>query len=76
MTIGQAPLCLRCKWYKIPGPGGDLTCRAYPERIPLSIIQGQSHIEPLKGDNGFQYKALEGRDLSRRLRDLKNYTRA
>ena len=75
MTIGKAPICLTCKWFKIPGIGQDLTCRAFPDGISNSIILGQSHIEPIKGDNGFQYKALEGKNLSKRRKELSNYTR-
>jgi len=75
MTIGAAPLCLLCEWYKIPGTGENLTCKAFPEKIPNSIIMGRSHIEPIKGDNGLQYKELEGKEYRKRIKDLKRYTR-
>ena len=44
--------CLLCKHYT-----GILTCVAYPEKIPVAILQGEhDHTKPFPGDNGIQFE--------------------
>ena len=74
MTIGPAPICLSCKHFIIPETSEGLTCKAFPDKIPRPIILGnKSHIEPIDGDNGFQFKALEGKELKARQKALRNW---
>lgn len=35
----------------------DLTCKAFPNRIPIEILKGKhDHRTPFEGDNGIQYE--------------------
>ncbi len=46
------PVCLTCRFWN-----GDLTCKAFPERIPDVIIDGNNdHSESVKGDHGLLYE--------------------
>ena len=57
--IGAAPVCLGCKHFHREAKEG-LTCDAFPEGIPDSILQGDSdHREPVEGDHGIQFEPLE-----------------
>jgi hypothetical protein len=46
------PACHTCKWWY-----GDLTCAAFPERIPDEIIYTavNDHKKPVEGDHDIQY---------------------
>ena len=56
----QPAFCLVCKHltsFKM------MTCKAFPEEIPLEVWKGiERHDEPIEGDNGFQYE-LRDRDV-------------
>lgn len=61
MTRGGAPICFLCRhrdeW---EADGIGVTCRAFPDGIPDSIlVEGGNHFDPVKGDNGIQFEALE-----------------
>ena len=44
--------CYSCKHYN-----KDLTCKAFPDRIPIEILKGKhDHRTPFKGDRGIQYE--------------------
>ena len=44
--------CYSCKHYN-----KDLTCKAFPKRIPIEILRGEhDHRTPFKGDGGIQYE--------------------
>ena len=44
--------CYSCKHYN-----KDLTCKAFPNRIPIEILRGKhDHRTPFEGDNGIQYE--------------------
>ncbi len=58
---GPAPICYFCRhradWSE---PGVGLTCAAFPDGIPTSIIvEGNNHFDPIKGDHGIQFEAIE-----------------
>lgn len=55
MTIGQEPICLTCKHYRLYDPD-KFSCKAFPEGIPDKIVFGEiSHRENVPGDNGLKY---------------------
>ena len=44
--------CYSCKHYN-----KDLTCKAFPNRIPIEILRGKhEHRTPFEGDRGIQYE--------------------
>ena len=44
--------CSSCKHYN-----KDLTCKAFPDRIPIEILDGEhDHRTPFDGDGGIQYE--------------------
>ena len=44
--------CYSCKHYN-----KDLTCKAFPNRIPIEILRGKhDHRAPFEGDRGIQYE--------------------
>ena len=44
--------CSSCKHYN-----KDLTCKAFPNRIPIEILRGEhDHRTPFEGDRGIQYE--------------------
>ena len=49
--------CGLCKNYK-----KDLKCKAFPNRIPQDILEGQDHTEPFKGDKGIRFEPIEDTD--------------
>jgi hypothetical protein len=52
MTSIMPPDCLKCVHYI-----DELTCVAFPERIPNDILYSKvKHTKPYKGDNGIQFK--------------------
>lgn len=56
--IGDPPLCLNCKNFN--KTVDDFTCSAYPEGIPMAIIQSSAdHRLPLSGDNGIHYDPID-----------------
>jgi len=61
--IGPAPICLQCKHYN-----NDLTCKAFPNGILDEIIMdGNDHLEPIKGDNGIQFEqADDSKEISKK----------
>jgi hypothetical protein len=51
-------ICNRCKHYRPLAPGA--TCDAFPNGIPDSILDGEEdHKEPIRGDNGIQFKPIK-----------------
>lgn len=57
MTIGDAPICVKCDRYH-KNDKSDFKCDAYPDGIPFEIIKGEiDHHAPYKGDRGLQFKA-------------------
>ena len=77
MTQAPTPICYRCQYFKVPPlKTKGLTCRAFPDGIPEDIIlTGTSHIDPLPGDNGFQYKELTGNKLKKRQKAIREWIR-
>lgn len=58
MTTLLAPMCYSC--VHLGSATDKLTCAAFPEGIPLAILEGQAdHRYPVEGDNGivFEQKA-------------------
>jgi hypothetical protein len=56
MTIGEAPDCIKCHYYN-QEEGKAFTCKAFPKRIPESILGGIKHTEVIKGQQGdYVYK--------------------
>lgn len=54
----QSSQCLECTHYQ-----GDVTCDAFPDRIPEEIMTGlHDHREPYSGDNGIQFEATNEED--------------
>ena len=56
------PLCMACRHLRKTGTLSGLgwTCDAFPEGIPVTVVQGiDSHLEPLEGDNGVQFEPEE-----------------
>ena len=48
-------LCLECKHLR-----DTLTCAAFPERIPVAILDGRAdHHHPYPGDHGIQFAPKE-----------------
>ena len=51
----QSDQCIFCRHYH-----ADLTCDAFPERIPIEIITGEhDHREPYPGDHGIQFEPID-----------------
>lgn len=58
--IGPPPVCVRCVHYR-GGSEAGLTCAAFPEGIPQSvIIEGNDHREPIVGDHGIRFAPRPG----------------
>ena len=56
MQLPETAPCIICKWLTAL-PAGEVTCKAFPKRIPKEIIYGlNDHKKPFKGDNGIQFK--------------------
>lgn len=37
----------------------DLTCDAFPKRIPSALLDRREHGTPYEGDNGIRYEPIE-----------------
>lgn len=60
MTTGPLPICFLCRHRNDWAAAGELTCAAFPDGIPDSIlVEGGNHFDPIKGDHGIQFEALE-----------------
>jgi len=58
--IGGSPVCLECKHFHADRDKPGLTCDAFPEGIPDSIlIQGNDHKSPVAGDHGIRFEPEE-----------------
>ena len=52
--------CYECKNFYGKIKGMDkVSCKAFPDGIPLEIIEGKSHKKPYPGDNGIQFEKKE-----------------
>ncbi len=52
MTTVSPPICLYCKHLRKDG----LTCEAFPERIPQTILESEhDHRKPYNGDKGIRF---------------------
>lgn len=50
--MAQSDQCIECTHYL-----GALTCKAFPDGIPLEITTGRhNHRKPFPGDNGIRYE--------------------
>ena len=59
MSVYEPPLCMKCKHRNERTV--DMTCTAYPKKIPDAIIESKvDHRKPYKGDNGIQYEPKRG----------------
>lgn len=59
MTIGRAPMCLECKWFR-EDRAGVLTCEAFPDGIPEAIYLNQhDHREAYRGDHGKRFEPVD-----------------
>jgi hypothetical protein len=57
----SVPICVGCKRYR-----GELTCEAFPDRIPDLIIENQiDHRQPVYGDKGLQFVAKNRKATAR-----------
>lgn len=55
VTTGSAPICYSCIH-----KGKDLTCDAFPDRIPIPILYNEAdHRKEYKGDHGIQFEQNE-----------------
>ena len=53
--------CVTCSRFNGLGESRILTCTAFPKGIPKIILDGdESHRDPFKGDNGYQWRPLLG----------------
>lgn len=53
----RAPMCMFCKHFHYDKMEGPLTCDAFPDRIPLEILEHDVlHYEPFEGDGGIQFE--------------------
>lgn len=58
MTTVVEPICLTCRYLHLDDDI-RLTCDAFPDGIPFTIITGEAnHRLPIDGDNGIRYKPL------------------
>lgn len=59
MAIGT-PICLDCKHFEQGATSARAGCLAFPDGIPLGIIDGElDHEHPLPGDHGIQFEPKE-----------------
>jgi hypothetical protein len=57
------PSCAFCKHELRESPLPGRRCSAFPDGIPLDILNGKNwHVEPYPGDNGILYEASEGHE--------------
>ncbi|RJX18951.1 MAG: hypothetical protein C4575_09240 [Desulforudis sp.] len=53
MTIGEAPICVYCKYFTRDKNATAITCRAFPLKVPREIVMGEiKHIEAYPGQSG------------------------
>ena len=77
MTTTVDPICLKCSHLDFPFKQREKkttrwTCRAFPDGIPTAIVESErSHIDPIEGDNGFQYKEMTPANLKIRQKKIK-----
>ena len=56
MTSLVMPICLYCTHYDRNVPRDGSFCSAFPDGIPVGIIDSQvDHREPVEGDHGIQF---------------------
>lgn len=61
-------MCVYCKLYKGYTPDkGELTCKAFPDKIPDVIVNGGAHWEPLNGEATFEPKSPDAKRSAERL---------
>ena len=58
MTIGPAPVCVRCRHLNRRDAFG-FTCTAFPEGIPrVIVLAANDHSKPVRGDHGIRFEPL------------------
>jgi hypothetical protein len=56
MTTLVMPICLYCVHFDQGYKGYGFKCAAFPDAIPMAIIESQAdHREPIDGDHGIQF---------------------
>jgi hypothetical protein len=62
MTIGPAPMCMRCRHLDRDNDEA-LTCDAFPKGIPRAIYMNEhDHRQPYPGDHGIRFAPIDGAD--------------
>lgn len=78
MTEHGVPLCLACKHFggfkkkRLEGVAYDVevaVCAAFPDGIPIEILQGGDHREPWPGDHDIRFELKDGAELPMAFQD-------